>query len=254
MLCTFDYPRQMIRLLLLTPLLMVATMIGAPLLIRAGALSPLGGFGAFMGAWIVAAGSGLLGGVVGALRPETRPLAWAALAAGAALSVSLLVVALRAQGAPLHDISTDLDDPPSFTVATSHPDNAGRDLSYPHGDPDSAELQRRYYPDLQHAVWCDVEHRRIWRLVVAAAESMDWNITWMNTADMVIEAEATTPVFRFVDDIVIRVHSPNGGCVHVDTRSTSRVGRSDLGANAARIADFQDRLVRLDRLAVESDF
>jgi len=42
---------------------------------------------------------------------------------------------------------------------------------------------------------------------------------------------------------VIRVRAANGGTV-VDIRSVSRVGQSDLGANAARTADILDRIQR----------
>jgi len=233
----------MIQLLLLTPFLMAAMMLGVPLLVWAGLMSPLGGFGAVMGAWVVGAGAGLLSGLIGTFKSDTRPLAWRALALGVVLTGSLFLVASQANLAPIHDISTDLDDPPPFTVALENPANAGRDLSYPHGNPDSAEIQRRYYADLTSPVWCDVEHRSIWRAALAAASAMDWNITWVNEADMVIEAEGASRIFRFVDDVVVRVHSPNGGCVHVDVRSTSRVGRSDLGANAARIRVFVQRVL-----------
>lgn len=234
----------MIQLLLFTPFLMAAMLLGIPLLIWADLLSPLAGFGAAMGAWLVGMGTGMLSGVIGAFKPDTRPLAWGALALGVLLAGSLFLIGSRARMAPIHDISTDLDDPPPFTVAASHPDNAGRDLRYPHGHPDSAEIQRQYYPELLNniPVWCDVDHREIWDRVLAAAETMDWTITWVNAADMVIEAEATSWIFRFVDDVVIRVHSSNGSCVHVDVRSTSRVGQSDLGANAARIEEFLGRL------------
>ena len=61
-------------------------------------------------------------------------------------------------------------------------------------------------------------------------------------AERVIEAEATSRVFRFVDDVVVRMRGTDGGCVNVDMRSTSRVGRSDLGANAARIVEFLESL------------
>ena len=50
-------------------------------------------------------------------------------------------------------------------------------------------------------------------------------------------------LFRFVDDIVVRIRTAPGGSI-VDVRSTSRVGESDLGANAARIRAFREHLVR----------
>jgi len=232
----------MIRFLLLTPFLMVASMLGATFLIWAGAMSPIAGFGATMGAWVVGALSGLLCGLIGAFRRDSRPLAWRALAVGVMLAALLGLVGMRVRTVPIHDITTDPDDAPPFTVAAEHPDNAGRDLSYPHGNPETAMLQRRHFPDLSSPVWCDEDAAQIWLRALAAAEAMDWNLTSVNSADRLIEAEATSRIFRFVDDVVIRVHSPAGGCVHVDVRSTSRVGQSDLGANAARIAEYLGRL------------
>jgi uncharacterized protein (DUF1499 family) len=43
--------------------------------------------------------------------------------------------------------------------------------------------------------------------------------------------------FGFTDDIVIRVTPAQNGSI-VDLRSVSRVGKSDLGANAKRINQF----------------
>jgi uncharacterized protein (DUF1499 family) len=52
---------------------------------------------------------------------------------------------------------------------------------------------------------------------------------------------ATTRWFGFKDDVAIRI-SPAGAGSRVDMRSRSRVGRSDLGANARRIREFLARL------------
>jgi len=234
----------MIRLLLFTPFLMLATMLGAPLLIWAGVISPLGGFGATMGSWVVGAGAGLLCGLIGAFKPDTRPLAWRALAVGVVLAGSLSVVGSRMQTIPIHDVTTDLVDPPEFTVALAHPDNEGRDLRYPHGDPETRALQRRHYPDLRSTVFCNDDIEDVWQRALAATEAMGWNVTRADAAERVIEAEATSRVFRFVDDVVVRMRGTDGGCVNVDMRSTSRVGRSDLGANAARIVEFLESLQR----------
>ena len=48
-------------------------------------------------------------------------------------------------------------------------------------------------------------------------------------------------LFGFMDDIVIRI-TPAGSGSRVDVRSESRVGRSDLGANAGRIREFLRQL------------
>ena len=52
-----------------------------------------------------------------------------------------------------------------------------------------------------------------------------------------VEAVATTFWFGFKDDLVVRIQPTHTGS-KIDVRSVSRVGQSDLGANAARIAKF----------------
>jgi len=56
-----------------------------------------------------------------------------------------------------------------------------------------------------------------------------------------IEATDTTIWFGFKDDIVIRISSADGGS-RIDVRSVSRLGKSDLGKNAARIRAYLRRL------------
>jgi uncharacterized protein (DUF1499 family) len=51
-----------------------------------------------------------------------------------------------------------------------------------------------------------------------------------------VEGVAETFWFGFKDDVVARV-----GDSQIDFRSVSRVGVSDLGANAARIAELRQR-------------
>jgi uncharacterized protein (DUF1499 family) len=50
-----------------------------------------------------------------------------------------------------------------------------------------------------------------------------------------IEAVAVSRVFRFTDDIVIRIRPSSDGGSRVDIRSRSRDGKGDLGVNAQRI-------------------
>jgi uncharacterized protein (DUF1499 family) len=231
----------MLRLLLFTPFLMIAALIGAPVLIRLGLITPLAGFGMALGAWIVGAGAGLLGGIVGIFRPDLRPLAWVTLATGLLLAAALGIVSTRTRGVPIHDITTDLVTPPQFTVAVEHPDNRGRDLTYPHGAPDSATLQASAYPQVAGALQATATTREeVQERVLRIAESLDWQVTWASAAAGLIEAEASSGIFRFVDDVVIRI-TPSDDGFQVDLRSTSRVGRGDLGANARRILAFKQR-------------
>jgi uncharacterized protein (DUF1499 family) len=77
----------------------------------------------------------------------------------------------------------------------------------------------------------------------AAARASGWEITHLDEKSGALEAVATTRWFGFKDDIVVRVAAAGGGS-RIDVRSRSRVGRSDLGANARRIQDFLGRLKR----------
>src|SRR6266571_4810781 len=65
-----------------------------------------------------------------------------------------------------------------------------------------------------------------------------WEVTGSDSASGRIEATATTKWFGFKDDVVIRVAPRGSDSAVVDMRSKSRVGRSDVGANAARIRDY----------------
>ncbi len=56
-----------------------------------------------------------------------------------------------------------------------------------------------------------------------------------------IEATDTSRMFRFVDDIAVRIR-PDGTGSRVDVRSKSREGKGDLGVNAARIRRLRDAL------------
>jgi uncharacterized protein (DUF1499 family) len=51
-----------------------------------------------------------------------------------------------------------------------------------------------------------------------------------------------TFLFGFRDDLVVRISAEEGKGTRVDVRSKSRVGMSDLGQNAKRIARFIELL------------
>ena len=68
-------------------------------------------------------------------------------------------------------------------------------------------------------------------------QSLGWDIVHRDPEGLTIDARETSFLFKFVDDIAIRVQAEGSGAV-IDLRSKSRVGRSDLGANAARIVEF----------------
>jgi len=76
---------------------------------------------------------------------------------------------------------------------------------------------------------------------LAAARDQGWEIVAAEPEEGRIEATATTFWFRFKDDVVIRIRE-SGETTYLDARSTSRVGMSDVGKNAARLRAFFDAL------------
>ncbi len=70
-----------------------------------------------------------------------------------------------------------------------------------------------------------------------AAQASGWEIVAAAPLQYRVEATARTLMFGFKDDVVIRITPAENGS-RIDVRSVSRVGRSDLGANAKRIRKF----------------
>jgi uncharacterized protein (DUF1499 family) len=209
-----------------------------------GAVTPFVGFRAFLLGTLIA----LIGGILGAfgLRATRggaggRDRAWFAVIVGALALAGVLSGALPGRGLPrINDFTTDPADPPTFEYATRDPETRGRDYSYPAG---FAEPQRTAYPDLA-PIRLDVPPREAYEAARAAAESLGWDITLSDPARGVIEARDTSKLFRFVDDVAIRVRPGAGGGSVVDIRSKSRDGQGDMGINTKRIRTFTTTLAR----------
>lgn len=170
--------------------------------------------------------------------PGTK-LALAGLVAGG-LAFAFLMM-LRAQASsvpPIHDISTDTVDPPQFVAvlplradALNPPEYAG---------PEAAEQQKSAYPDLKPLVMATTPTAAFDK-ALDAVKSLGWDVVAAVPAEGRIEATDTTTWFGFKDDVVIRIRPSGEGAV-VDVRSKSRVGKSDLGANAKRIRTLIDKI------------
>ena len=76
----------------------------------------------------------------------------------------------------------------------------------------------------------------------AVLRDMGLEIVSVNKNAGLVEATATTFWFGFKDDVAVRVQPAADGGTQVDVRSISRVGQSDLGANAARIGEILNGL------------
>ncbi len=139
---------------------------------------------------------------------------------------------------PIHDISTDTQRPPAFVAILPLRSEAPNSAEY--GGPEVADAQLAAYPDLQtHRM--DAAPEQAFARVEQAARSLGWEIVEADPATGRIEATDTTFWFGFKDDVVIRIE-PDAAGSRVDVRSVSRVGKSDVGANAARIRAFLEAL------------
>lgn len=99
------------------------------------------------------------------------------------------------------------------------------------------------YPDLQ-PLTAALPPGRVFEAALSIARTLPrWTVVKADPAAGRIEAEARTRLWRFVDDVTIRV-AAKGGRTTVSVRSASRVGRGDLGQNARNIRAFLDALRR----------
>jgi uncharacterized protein (DUF1499 family) len=130
---------------------------------------------------------------------------------------------------PINDISTDTANPPQYMTGRKH---------YP-GE-EFAREQRSAYPDIA-PLFVYLPPGQAFSRAALAAEAMGWELVGRDAAAGTLEAVDTTKWFGFKDDIAIRVTPAPGGS-RIDVRSKSRVGRSDLGANAERIRAYLERL------------
>ncbi|NNL87140.1 MAG: DUF1499 domain-containing protein [Myxococcales bacterium] len=151
---------------------------------------------------------------------------------------------------PINDISTNLEDPPTFLVASVR----GGDWDFPEA---SQRRQQELYPDVK-TIYAGGQPKENFVIVRDAAREKGWTIQLQRPDFFAFEATTESKIFRFVDDISVRMYaSPrcprpmNGRCnsTAVDIRSKSRDGLSDIGKNANRILDFT---ARIRELTVES--
>jgi uncharacterized protein (DUF1499 family) len=140
----------------------------------------------------------------------------------------------------IHDISTDTDDPPTFSAVLAA--RAGeRANSFDDRGPQLAQLQKAAYPDLAPVI-SRLPVTRAFNEALHVAESMPgWTIVASDVNAGRIEASQQSRWFRFTDDIAIRVVGNEAGS-RIDMRSASRLGRSDYGVNAERIRAYMGAL------------
>jgi len=150
----------------------------------------------------------------------------------------------------IHDVTTDLDDPPAFRRLEVRADNL--ETVPAEGRPDLEALapeerwkaiHREHYRDIApiRVPWTVAETVERAR---ALAVARGWEIAAVDPEAGTLEAVDTSLFFRFRDDVAVRVRPAAGSGSIVDMRSISRVGVSDVGVNARRVRAFLAELRR----------
>ncbi len=214
----------------------------------------IGQFGVYVlgGVAVVA----LISLIVTLIRKPRKGWLWSLIALAVPVGVFVMLGSVRetAGANPIHDVSTDVADPPQFTEATmtarsdfgANPvsdydtplaqiewwsERGGEDLKAK----SHAQIVRELYPDLEPLTLGTLTADAASEKVQQAMEDVglsDVTVTESTDEDGVIMVEgvAETFWFGFKDDVAVRIADGE-----IDFRSVSRVGVSDLGANAARI-------------------
>jgi uncharacterized protein (DUF1499 family) len=193
-------------------------------------------WGLFIGGIFLAMASAFGLAAAGAVA-SARGAAWRSTAVrAAAFPMLVMLVAivpnLGRLNPVIHDVTTDPADTLQFPPdVASRADEPARE--------DVLEAQREGYPDLAPLMVPETPAESFARAQRVAASLPGWQVVEADPASGMLRATATSRVFRFVDDVVIRVQ-PEGTGSRIDMRSRSRMGAGDLGANAARVRLFQE--------------
>jgi uncharacterized protein (DUF1499 family) len=133
---------------------------------------------------------------------------------------------------PIHDISTDLINPPTLTKLSLRPDNLIGVTTIENW----RAVHAQSFPDIAPITLAKPPSEAI-KVVEALVRERGWAVALV-VPDR-IEATETASPFQFKDDVVVTVTlAPDGASSIVNMRSVSRVGLSDLGVNAARVRAF----------------
>jgi len=135
---------------------------------------------------------------------------------------------------PIHNVTTNIINPPAFDKAYTLRTDAENTLDPLTGD--ALAKHQDFYSDLKTKV-TTLNKQEAFNRALKQARSLGWVIYHTQPSEGMFEAYDQTAFFGFKDDIVVRVtERPDGSAL--DIRSVSRVGKSDLGANAKRIEQF----------------
>ena len=145
---------------------------------------------------------------------------------------------------PGGDVSTDIDDPPSFSRSTAALKARAGHVP-PEMPAEQRKLQRRAYPKAVSII-LEVPAEAGFAAAQRAATALRWQVVEAirpggRAGAGRIEAIAVNRLTGLVSDITIRIR-PRADGSRIDIRSAARLGLHDLGENARRIASFAEEV------------
>ncbi len=199
------------------------------------ALGPGPGFRLFFLAILLALSSALLLSGAAVLA-GARGWSWrrsAVRSAAVPVIVTLVVVLLgiTTGSHPIHDVTTHRSVGFAADVRALWPDEDRKPV---------LAQQSELYPDIEPRLVA-LPRGDAYAIALRVAKEMPgWTVTDTAPRWGRINAIAVSRIFGFIDDVAIIVEGRGRGDSLVQIRSRSRIGESDLGANAARIRAYLD--------------
>ena len=180
-----------------------------------------------------------------------------ALAIPAILFLGLLIMRAQADAVPpIHDVSTDLRNPPTFSAQTmAIREELGANPINNYGIPlgqlemwagsEDADLKAKNHADIIAEDYANLKpiiiggatDDQAFDAIVAAMGEIGLQDVHRVEGSNTVEGVAETFAFGFKDDVVARVEAGQ-----IDLRSVSRVGVSDLGYNASRLEELAEAI------------
>ena len=151
------------------------------------------------------------------------------------LAVSMVFVIKGVRVPPVADVTTRLAPVMEFPPQTAEASENAMEMSE-----SARQAHHGAYQDLRTLNLSQDPSEQIKQF----AESQGWIPVMGSPERMQFEVHST--LLGFVDDVVIEIRADGAGW-QVDARSRSRVGVSDLGANAARLRALWDQLSSLTK-------
>lgn len=131
---------------------------------------------------------------------------------------------------PINDITTDINNPLTYIVPTYNRSieqmntfKNGKQQSIQHSD-----VKFIVIPN-------DISYDNVYQNIIQHIHNNKYEIVQEDKQQYKVQCIDTTPLMRFKDDIVIQIRQSDNS---IQMRSRSRIGKSDMGKNAARIKHF----------------